>query len=163
MNLTCLTAKAKERIVLGAAGVAALTVVLSIAIPDNHGARVAHVGLIDFPLDSECLLASVSELDAGSEIVPWREGARIVDARINYSGSPSELYVTQRERAGHWELIAEVRRTNDGATADHDERQVETITRNAALHVLARCASRAGWDGGVACERREKGRACIPQ
>ena len=142
-------------------GIAAAAIVLKIAIPKETGARVGHIGIVKHKLATDCMLRALAGLDAGSEIVRWREGARVVDARIDFSGTLSELWMTQREKVEGWELVVEVRRFDGEMTAETAERAVESVTRNVAIHVLKQCADRAGWDGGVTCERREKGEACL--
>lgn len=158
-----LSRERRTRIVALATILACLLVVLKVAVPRQVGVRLGHFGWTGRHLDSNCVRGAVNELDAGSRIVEWADGARVTDAQIHYAGGRSELWVTQRETGRGWELVAFVRREQDIPTPASQQLSVEATTRRAALHILERCSSESEWDGAVRCERRgsEEGAGCI--
>ena len=74
--------KTRDRLTLFALGLASVLIVLRIAIPEGpHGVGTAHFGQVDQPLNIDCLLTSVAELDAGAELIRWRGGVRVAGAQ----------------------------------------------------------------------------------
>lgn len=159
----CLSGGRRVRMTVIATCLACLLVVLRVAIPRQVGVRLGHFGWTGRHLNSDCVRSAINELDAGSRIVEWADGARVTDAQIHYAGGRSELWVTQRETGRGWELVAFVRRDQEIPTSASQQSSVEATTRRAALHILERCSSESEWDGAVRCERRgsEKAAVCI--